>query len=181
MNTIILKNTSDDRTKVDVHRNAAGFDAEPSIGGVRLRRGQQMAISMEHYERIKDFVSNYERMGVITVLQAQPGGAVPLAVATDVPNVDSNPHESYTPPKSLEEAQAIERRGGSPSSLTWPPKPPVMETPVVPPPAPPAETTPVETAPVETSPPPAAAAPVEQAKAEAPKTQEQPKAKKKLM
>jgi hypothetical protein len=36
----------------------------------------------------------------------------------------------YVPPKSLEEAQAIERAGGSPSSLTWPPHPPAIEPPV---------------------------------------------------
>lgn len=53
----------------------------------------------------------------------------------------------FTPPTSKEEADAIEAAGGSPSSLTWPPRPPVMATapatpdgpPVVPPPGHPDE------------------------------------------
>lgn len=60
-----ITNTAEDRTKTHLHRQAPGFDPEPSIDGIRLRLGQSMELTDEHYESIKELITEWVGKGMV--------------------------------------------------------------------------------------------------------------------
>lgn len=63
-----IKNTSTDRMKAQQHRTRHGrFEYEPTIGSQRIRIGQTITISDEHYLQIKPLVDQWEKNGMVTV------------------------------------------------------------------------------------------------------------------
>lgn len=68
---MLIRNTSGDRRKVTQHRTASALQPEPSIGGARLRAGQQMYIEDDHFARIRDSLYKSFKDGVIEVEPVQ--------------------------------------------------------------------------------------------------------------
>ncbi len=99
MSLYLLKNTSDDRQKVTLHRAASGMTAVIQIAGVRLDPGMQMYIEKEHFERIRELlVKNYQD-GALEVLEVTPKEDAQIRVLCPerIPTPNSNPHAEYNP------------------------------------------------------------------------------------
>lgn len=62
-----ITNTAFNRAKEHLHRVAPKFDPEPDFGGRRLRNGESIEISDEHYERVKDMLAVWEKTGVVDI------------------------------------------------------------------------------------------------------------------
>lgn len=62
-----IKNTADDRAKHLLHRTAAKFELEPSLGGYRIRLGTYYDITDEHYSRVKPVLDEWVKKGMVEV------------------------------------------------------------------------------------------------------------------
>ncbi len=142
------------------HRTATGFTPEVSIGGVRVSPGQQIHISPEHFERIKDLLRKLYDDGSIEVFEGKTAEGEPDVVLMrpeKAPVAETNPHGVYKPleAKDLEKAQppapppenppvgdVLSQEISPPPPAPEPPPPPaqdVITPPVEPPPTPPSE------------------------------------------
>lgn len=72
----LIRNTGDDRAKSHLHRMAARFDPEPPIGGERLRRGQSMEVTDEHFGHMAEYIFFHAKNGSLEVEHHAPDGAV---------------------------------------------------------------------------------------------------------
>lgn len=141
MTIYLIRNTSDDRTKVTQHRSAPGFEPEPSIGGTRLRVGHQMYIEGDHFARIRDSLFGFFKNGVIevTTFVGDPA-SVRLLIPILAPRAESNPH-GVSNAKIATAPQAVEQAPEQPHTD----QPPADQSP--PEQAPPEEAKPVEQVP----------------------------------
>lgn len=62
-----IKNTADDRTKTLLHRTASQFQLEPVLGSRRIRLGESVDITDEHYERVKGMIDAWVSKGMVSV------------------------------------------------------------------------------------------------------------------
>jgi hypothetical protein len=138
MHFYTIRNTSNDRAKVSLHRTASGFTPEPSIGGVRLRAGNQMNISEEHFERIRDLLFRLYETGVIEVLDCKTEEGAPdpvFMIPTEAPKGETNPHGVYLKPEELQDEKPIPAPIPVTPPAPMPPSPPEPPAPVEPEPA----------------------------------------------
>jgi hypothetical protein len=99
MSLFLLKNTSDDRAKVTLHRSAASMTAVINIAGVRLDPGMQMYVEKEHFERIRDQLVKQYQDGSLEVVEVEPKEGVELRVLAPerIPTPHVNPHGEFNP------------------------------------------------------------------------------------
>lgn len=103
----IVINTTNDRSKSFLHRNAARFEFEPSLGGVRIRLGSPITITREHYEKNEAILREWVSKGMVEI--------IPLEQNTDIPSNNSVPKDPEPPlppevkTKTFEEDVEIEK------------------------------------------------------------------------
>lgn len=83
-----IKNTAEDRTKHLLHRTAAKFELEPTLGGVRIRLGSFIDITDEHYARVKPIVDEWVSKGMVEVFPVLPDGIDIRKYAAPLPEED---------------------------------------------------------------------------------------------
>ncbi len=134
-----IKNTAEDRTKHLLHRTAAKFELEPTLGGVRIRLGSFIDITDEHYARVKPIIDEWVGKGMVEVFPVLPDGTDVRKYAAPLPGEDL---ELERAKKEMAEmaAAAIKEELNRPSTMSQimpavpveePPAPPVVEPTVV--------------------------------------------------
>lgn len=78
-----IKNTADDRTKVQLHRTASRFELEPQLGGRRIRLRSHLDITDEHYEKTKTVIDDWVRKGIVEVIKLEGEGPLARPVSVD--------------------------------------------------------------------------------------------------
>lgn len=81
-----VKNTTDDRSKVQLHRTASGFNEAPSFAGKRIMQGQSILITEDQYTRNKDLLDSWVAKGMVEITYED--GSQP--VNYNEPKLDAN-------------------------------------------------------------------------------------------
>lgn len=94
----VIKNTANDRSKSFLHRNAARFELEPSLGGVRIRLNSSITITAEHYKQNEALIQEWVSKGMVDVVPlAEHGANVPVKDLAP-----KSPEPTPPPPPSVE-------------------------------------------------------------------------------
>lgn len=82
-----VKNTANDRSKTLLHRVAPGFVEEPTLGSRRIRLGEYLDITDEHYDRVKDMLAGWVKKGMVSVIKLVDSNAHIMEDLLSTPSV----------------------------------------------------------------------------------------------